>query len=152
MNSTAVTLIATVLGAIASALTVVFMIVPVIKRYMLRAFDQDVMEALGRETPRYKAFHEAVFASEIDRGRRAADIASGVQHDLQQHREEMGRFINRFDGQQQVTLTVAQNVVHLDETMKRLDRTLDKMGSKFDDIADRVGQVAVDVAELRGMR
>jgi methyl-accepting chemotaxis protein len=145
-------LLGAVLTALVSALTIGAMTSGFMSRYMQRKFDGDVIAALVREAAAYKEFHERVFASELDRGRRAADIASGVQHDLAEHRAEVRRFIDRFDGQQQITITVAQNVVHLDETMKRLDKTIDRMGERFDSIGERVQEVAEAVAELRGGR
>jgi hypothetical protein len=145
-------LLISVLTALVSALTIGAMTSGFLRRYLQRAFDGDVIAALRREAPAYRALHEELFQSELDRGRRAADIASGVQHDLAQHRTEVRNFIQRFDAQQQNQITVAQSVVHLDESMKRLDKTIDRMGERFDDLSEKVVEVAEGVAELRGSR
>jgi hypothetical protein len=140
-----INLAGTVLASLVSALTIGAILVPLIRRYTLRVFDEDVMGALKRERAKYREFHSEVFQSELDRGRRTADIASGLQHDLTGHIDEFRRFRNEYSGHQELLITIPQTVVHLDATIKRLDRTFEQFG-------EQVGRLREDVAELRGGR
>lgn len=136
------TIAGAVIGVIVGALTVGAMVTGFLKRYTQRVFDDDVIGALRRQKAQYREYHSEVFAPELDRGRRTADIAQGLARDIQAHIGEFQRFRSSYEGHQEQLVLIPKTVIHLDESIKELNVTLRQFGGE-------VSQVAKDVAYLK---
>lgn len=143
------TIVGALIAVIAGSVSTAIAIKGVFQRYTRAVFADDVFTALDGQAARYREFHYKVFASELERGRRTADLAAGlvrdvaeVQKDVLGHREEFGHFRIQYDGHHEQLVLFPKMVVHLDETIKRLDGTLKELNIT-------VGHVREDVAHLK---
>lgn len=137
------TVLAAVVGVVGGSLSAFLATKAIFARYADRVFSDDVMKALEAETPRYRAFHERVFSSEMERGRRTADIAQGTFEKLDTHMKHFDAFRLQYDAHHEQIISIAQSNVHIAHSIDRFEKTVSKMGDEF-------GHLREEVASLRG--
>ena len=133
------------LSTLVSALTIAGVFRSVLTRYLDRVFADDVFKAIAAEPARYKDFHEGVFRSELERGRRAADIALEVQREVINVKEELSRFRLSYEGHRELLILIPKSMTTLDESVKGLHHAVSALNLV-------VGDVREDVAYLKGAK
>ena len=143
------TIIASIVGSIVGALTAGTMVTGFLKRYTQRVFDDDVIGALRRQKAQYREFHADVFSPELERGRRTADIAQGLSRDIQSHIAEFQRFRLTYDGHHEQLVLIPRTVIHLDESIKELNKTFREYAEASAELRTDISTVRTDVDWLK---